>query len=56
MIQSKYVQDAIKSNLDLIMVKIKRWWLIKIQAQSKKLCFHINHVKAVETEIRSTNA
>ena len=34
----------------MIMVSIKRGRLIKIQAQSKKLCW-INHESVVETEI-----
>ena len=55
MIQNKYVQYAIKLNVNLIMVNTKRGLLLKKQTNPKKLCFQINNVKAVETEIRSTN-
>ena len=54
MIQSKCVQYVIPLNLILIMVNTTRGRLIKIQAQSKKLCCRINHVKVVETELIHT--
>ena len=36
------------------MVNIKGGLLIKIQVQSERLCFHINHVKVVETYTKYT--